>query len=399
MLAVILSACLEYYNYMLLTFMLKNPAFLMDFFPANAYSTSILHGYFFLLICALMRPFGALFFGWIGDKYSRTTALFWSMILMSVSAFTLSACATYTSVGHWCIVCLFICRVAQIISASGESNGVAIFLIEQLGDKRAGMASGMAFGGTMLGAAMASGASTILRIYHISWRYAFFIGGFVAMTAMIMKFAMHEESSNKTIQVKSKDPIMMYVTVILVSAATSAGFYYISVFLSGYWIQMLSQAGHQANELYNIFLVLFYAGMLFAIGTLSDYVSLFKLMKAGSAGLMALLPVSYYMILNNPTSIWILPILYLTIISLSMLSGPLHSFLYRFFPKHKRYKAVSLCYSIAAATIGFGTIPISGYLRMINASYGWIFIWCVMLSALVSLIASERIWNKMNSIQ
>ena len=45
------------------------------------------------------RPLGALLFGWIGDRYSRKTALLASIYLMSVPTFLMGCLPTYSQVG------------------------------------------------------------------------------------------------------------------------------------------------------------------------------------------------------------------------------------------------------------------------------------------------------------
>ncbi len=392
---VILGACLEYYNYMLLTFMLKYDGFLLNFFASNSHSSAMLAGYQFLLLTALSRPFGALFFGWIGDKYGRKQALFWSIILMSFSSFLLTVSPTYQQIGSYALLFLFFCRVMQIISASGESNGVAIFLIEHVGHSRAGFASGVAFSATILGAGLANYAAYVISTLDVTWRYAFLIGGVVSAIGMIIRFKIIEThtSGNSSTSVTSTGSWLLYTCIILVSAATSAGFYYTAVFLSGHWQRSLSIISYNKINYLNSELIFLYAFLLLLSGILSDYISLFKLMKSGAYTLLLITPITYSLITSSPHSRYIMPLLILSFAALSLLSGPLHSFLYRFFPPHMRYRTVSLCYSIASATIGTGTIFASEYLTQYNNQLGWIWIWCVFAAALLSLYQAEKIWK------
>ena len=46
----------------------------------------------------LTRPLGALFFGRMGDKYGRRTALIWSIYLMSIPTMLVGCLPTYSSV-------------------------------------------------------------------------------------------------------------------------------------------------------------------------------------------------------------------------------------------------------------------------------------------------------------
>jgi hypothetical protein len=71
------------------------------FFPATDVYTRYLATYGIFAAGFIARPAGALFFGWLGDRYSRKTALLASIYAMSVPTFIMGCLPTYASVRGW----------------------------------------------------------------------------------------------------------------------------------------------------------------------------------------------------------------------------------------------------------------------------------------------------------
>lgn len=375
-LTVVSGATLEYYAYMLFAVMVSNSAFLDQFFVADNGALKVLKGYLFFTICALCRPLGALVFGWIGDKYGRRQALFGALILMSFSCFLIAGLPTYQTAGIYAIVFLFIARVSQIISASGETNGAPIFLIEHFGPARAGLASGLAYFGTMTGSSLA----TVAGAYFIgdTWRYAFLIGGMAGIIAIFVRLKLRESKEfTQAAHTPAQEDLSVqkfssYLVVLIISACASGAFYYSAMFLARCWqdlsIQSALTSTSNSTNIHSIDalragLVWFYAFTTFFGGMISDYFSIFKVMRIGGIGLLISIPLFLLSIAADPSfSILNAGLYAIIMLALGIFAGPSHSFMYRFFPPRSRYRAVSLCYSIATATVGSGTMPAAYFL-------------------------------------
>jgi SHS family lactate transporter-like MFS transporter len=136
-----------------------------------------------IFLTLLMRPFGALFFGWLAERYGRRPILMVNVV--SYSAFMLaSAFAPNLTV-------LLIMRAAFGFAMGGEWGIGAALALESLPAKGRGVYSGMLQEGYVIGFLLAS----ILFGYafvHIGWRGMFMVGALPAVLVMYMRVNVEE---------------------------------------------------------------------------------------------------------------------------------------------------------------------------------------------------------------
>jgi MFS family permease len=98
-----------------MAFMLNN----LFFPPTDTHTQSLLSAFTFCT-SFIFRPFGALLFGYIGDKYGRRITVIITTLLMAITCLIMSMAPTYNQVGItavWIITC---CRIVQVITSMGE---------------------------------------------------------------------------------------------------------------------------------------------------------------------------------------------------------------------------------------------------------------------------------------
>ena len=76
----------------------------------------------------MMRPLGALVFGYIGDSFGRRKALIISMLGMSLSTLCIGLLPNYESIGIVAPIVLVIIRMIQGLCIGGEGTGSAIYI-------------------------------------------------------------------------------------------------------------------------------------------------------------------------------------------------------------------------------------------------------------------------------
>ncbi|HBD7349791.1 TPA: MFS transporter [Legionella pneumophila] len=137
----------------------------------------------------LFRPIGALFFGYVGDKYGRRFALRSSIMLMGISSILIGCLPTYQSIGITAPILLLLFRILQGFAVSGEFNGSAVYLIEHEKSKQclAGSWTGTA---AALGMMFGSLLATIIYLPNMpswSWRVPFLLGFLSCVCAMYFR--------------------------------------------------------------------------------------------------------------------------------------------------------------------------------------------------------------------
>lgn len=76
------------------------------------------------------RPFGALFFGRLGDLVGRKYTFMITLLLMGGSTLAIGLVPKYETIGFWAPVIILIVRLAQGLAIGGEYGGAATFVAE-----------------------------------------------------------------------------------------------------------------------------------------------------------------------------------------------------------------------------------------------------------------------------
>jgi MFS family permease len=86
----------------------------------------------------VVRPFGALFFGRIGDLVGRKYAFLVTLLIMGGATALIGTLPTYASIGIAAPVMLLLIRVLQGLALGGEYGGAAVYVAEHVPDARRG---------------------------------------------------------------------------------------------------------------------------------------------------------------------------------------------------------------------------------------------------------------------
>ena len=86
-----------------------------------------------------VRPFGALFFGRIGDLVGRKNTFLVTMGIMGVSTFIVGLLPSYASIGVAAPICLVILRLLQGLALGGEYGGAATYVAEHAPEGKRGL--------------------------------------------------------------------------------------------------------------------------------------------------------------------------------------------------------------------------------------------------------------------
>ena len=86
----------------------------------------------------VVRPFGALFFGRIGDRVGRKYAFLVTLVIMGGATALIGILPTYAQIGMVAPIILLVIRVLQGLALGGEYGGAAVYVAEHVPDGRRG---------------------------------------------------------------------------------------------------------------------------------------------------------------------------------------------------------------------------------------------------------------------
>src|SRR5271156_6257164 len=86
----------------------------------------------------LVRPFGALFFGRIGDLIGRKYAFLVTLSIMGFSTFAIGLMPSFKTAGWLAPVILIAIRILQGLALGGEYGGAAVYVGEHVPDNKRG---------------------------------------------------------------------------------------------------------------------------------------------------------------------------------------------------------------------------------------------------------------------
>jgi len=86
----------------------------------------------------VVRPFGALFFGRIGDLVGRKYAFLVTLLIMGGATAAIGFLPTYATIGIAAPIILLLIRVLQGLALGGEYGGAAVYVAEHVPDAKRG---------------------------------------------------------------------------------------------------------------------------------------------------------------------------------------------------------------------------------------------------------------------
>ncbi len=90
----------------------------------------------------VVRPLGALVFGWFGDRTGRKTTFLVTITLMGLATVAIGLLPDYGQIGILAPILLLVMRVLQGFALGGEYGGAAIYVAEHSPPKRRGLLTG-----------------------------------------------------------------------------------------------------------------------------------------------------------------------------------------------------------------------------------------------------------------
>src|SRR5712671_5804627 len=123
-----LGTVFEWYDFYL--YATLAPFFAALFFPPGNDTAALLSAFATYAAGFLVRPFGALVFGRIGDLVGRKYTFLITIVVMGSATALVGAMPTYATVGILAPILLVSLRLAQGLALGGEYGGAATYVAE-----------------------------------------------------------------------------------------------------------------------------------------------------------------------------------------------------------------------------------------------------------------------------
>lgn len=152
----------------------------------------------------VVRPLGALVFGWFGDKTGRKTTFLVTITLMGVATVAIGLLPDYDQIGIAAPILLLFMRVLQGFALGGEYGGAAIYVAEHAPAKRRGFLTGWIQTTAAIGLIMALSVILITRAIlgteafdEWGWRIPFLLSFFLLVISLWIRLKLHESPAYK----------------------------------------------------------------------------------------------------------------------------------------------------------------------------------------------------------
>jgi MFS family permease len=165
----------------------------------------------------IVRPFGALFFGRIGDRVGRKYTFLVTLVLMGGSTFAIGLVPSYKSIGILAPLLVLFLRLAQGLAIGGEYGGAATYVAEHAPRGKRGFYTSFIQTMATLGLFVSLGVILLVRqsvgvekFGEWGWRIPFLLSSILVAISIYIRLRMKESPLFSKIKAEgkiSKNPI------------------------------------------------------------------------------------------------------------------------------------------------------------------------------------------------
>jgi MFS family permease len=366
-----------------------------------------------------LRPFGALFFGRIGDLVGRKYAFLVTLSIMGFSTFAIGLLPSYATAGWFAPIVLLLIRVLQGLALGGEYGGAAVYVGEHVPDNKRGFYTSF----IQITATLGLFVSLIVILVTQSamskedfaaygWRIPFLISIILVLISLYIRLKMKESpifAELKAAKMTSTQPLkdaftkwpnLKQVLISLFGATAGQGVvWYTGQFYALFYMQTILKVNVKTANIVVAVALLFAMPFFTVVGALSDKIGRKKLMMAGCLlGVLTYIPIYKAMEraagnnvvtvkstrnkvtgaigltamttdptgalvavkeAANPNTTMLTILVFIQVLYVCLVYGPIAAYLIEAFPAKIRYTSLSLPYHIGNGVFG-GLLPLIG---------------------------------------
>jgi MFS family permease len=367
----------------------------------------------------VVRPFGALFFGRVGDVIGRKYAFLVTLGIMGGSTTLIGLMPTFKMAGWFAPIALIVIRVLQGLAIGGEYGGAAIYVGEHSPDNKRGLYTSFiqitAILALFISLLVILGTQALMTkedFANWGWRIPFLLSLVLVAISLYIRLKLREspifalmKSAGKTSKQPLKDAFTKWsnlkqVLVSLFGAAAGQGVVaYTGQFYALFYLQTILRMNQRAAYIVEAIGLAMGMPFLIVFGALSDKIGRKKIMMAGFLlAVLTYIPIYHGMqsaagnrVVSvessrdtvtgaigltpmtrsetgalvaakeavNPEYGRLILLIFIQGVYVGMVYGPIAAYLIEAFPAKIRYTSLSLPYHIGNGVFG-GLLPLIG---------------------------------------
>ncbi|HUA54944.1 MAG TPA: MFS transporter [Candidatus Sulfotelmatobacter sp.] len=398
--------------------------FSQHFFPAGNPTVALLASLGIFWTGFVVRPFGAIVFGHLGDLVGRKFTFMLTLGLMGAATFVVGLLPEYSSIGMLAPALLVLMRVLQGLALGGEYGGAATYIAEHAPDGKRGYYTAWIQTTATMGIVAALLVILACRLSlgdqaftSWGWRIPFLISAILVVMSGYIRLKLEESplytklkdqgkaSSNPALESFGSGKNWGLILLALFGATAPEGVvWYTGQFYALFYLTTVVKVPYVTVYVIMMIALTLGAPFFLVFGSLSDRIGRRNIMTLG----FALAVISYWPVFtwlntykDSPAILGVL--VFYMVILVTMVYGPIAAFLVELFPARIRYTSMSLPYHVGNGVFGGGVpfigasivaatgIPLAGlYYPMAIAGFGVI----VSLLGLREPTHHVKIWDE-----
>ena len=352
----------------------------------------------------VVRPFGAMFFGRLGDMIGRKYTFLVTLLIMGGATFITGLIPSYDKIGLAAPAIVVVLRLLQGLALGGEYGGAATYVAEYAPDAKRGYFTSFiqitATGGLILSISVILITRKLLgedAFKEWGWRIPFLLSGFLLVASYYIRRKLHESplfAKAKATGTTSKSPLRdsfmnpvnrRLVLIALFGVTMGQGvIFYTSQFQAFTFMNATLKLDIVHSSIIMVVAMLLATPLFVYFGSLSDRIGRKRIIMTGMiCGALFTIPLFYgikafagplteitpatvdaagkavpaVMKALTPNIPAMIALVFCLVVFVTMVYGPIAAYLVELFPTSVRYTSLSVPYHIGNGVFG-GFVPL-----------------------------------------
>jgi MFS family permease len=341
-----------------------------------------------------VRPFGAVFFGRIGDLVGRKFTFVLTISIMGGATALVGLLPTYSAIGLLAPLLLVLLRLLQGLALGGEYGGAAIYVAEHSPDNKRGFYTSWIQTTATLGLLLALAVIAVTRLTlgedtfgDWGWRIPFLLSAVLVAIALYIRLRLREtplfarlKDSGKSSSQPLRDSLgtgkawRLILLVLIGMTAGQAVVWYTGQFYALFFLQTVQGVKFVDSYIIVGTAIVLATPFFVFFGWLSDRIGRKPIILGGClVAAIAYLPI--YNLMNtfshrtlgadgkvvvggaSPELLPLIALVFIQVVLVTAVYGPIAAFLVEFFPAKIRYTSLSVPYHLGNGWFG-GFVPL-----------------------------------------